>query len=740
MQRPTKFMAIRRTFQKKTPHIMLKKYSFVLGLALLNLNLNAQSLSKANFSLAQKLNGEFPTNRQLALFAQGDVAVIKKYAEQHGGSFKYAAGDIAAILLPLGAVQGLADLEKVSAIEDNYMKIEPMNDSMRVKNNINPVQMGMAPLPQGYDGTGVIMGIIDSGIDFTHPDFKDANGNTRVLYIWDHNLTGGVAPPPFNYGREFNSSDINGGLATAHVDNSNGHGTHVTGVAAGNGFAMNAHKGVAPGAQIISVCVNWNLPDNNWLTSIADAVNYIYTKATSMNKPCVINISAGTYYGSHDGKDLQAQAISNLISQHNGRSLVCAAGNAGSIPIHVQHEHTIASDTSFTWFNYNASYGSSIYMEMWATQTNFTQMKFAVGADKTSPNYELQTMGSFYTVSQNLGTLRTDTLFGVSGNRIARVQRFASLSNGRYSMIFNILPDSTQYSYRLATTNVGKMDLWSFQMTTAANIPSVQQFPEIVNYAAPDLNQTIVSSFTCSDKVISVGEHKNRMSYQDCSNNLFTSTTNYTPGSLAPQSSHGPTRDGRLKPEICASGGMTLSAGAYNILPNLPLTSKALGCLHFRDGGTSTASPVVAGIAALILQRYPTATWQDIKTCITQNAAVDPLVTGTLPNNSWGYGKADGFAAMLGCSFLSALYQQSNALTATVTPNPFADEITIQLTDAIGGILRHGEITVFDVFGKKILSQPMSPNKIQTSSLAKGVYFVNITSGSFKTVSKVVKM
>lgn len=354
----------------------MKKYTLALACSLLITGfVNAQSLSKVNFSLMQKISGEFPPTRQLALFVQGDVNVVRHFTEQNGGHFKYSADNISAIILPLGAVSELAKLEQVEALEDNGMKMQPMNDSMRIKNNINPVQMGMSPLPQGYNGDGVVMGIIDSGIDFTHPDFKDANGNTRVLYIWDHNLSGGLTPQPYNYGREFNSSDINGGLASAHVDNSNGHGTHVSGVAAGNGLALNANKGVAHHSQIISVCVNWNLPDDDWMTSVADAVNYIYTKATSMGKPCVINISAGSYYGSHDAKDLQAQMIGALISQQNGRSLVCAAGNAGNLPIHVQHNHTAATDTSFTWFNYNASYGTSIYVEMWADQANFSQMK-----------------------------------------------------------------------------------------------------------------------------------------------------------------------------------------------------------------------------------------------------------------------------------------------------------------------------------------------------------------------------
>ena len=116
-------------------------------------------------------------------------------------------------------------------------------------------------------------------------------------------------------------------------------------------------------------------------------------------------------------------------------------------------------------------------------------------------------MGNYYTVSQNLGTIEL-ILCGCFRKSYCTVQRFASLSNGRYSMIFNIIPDSTQYRYRLSSTQTGKFDLWSFQMTPSTAPLTQQQFPEIVNYVSPDYDQTMVSSFSCSDKVITVGEHK----------------------------------------------------------------------------------------------------------------------------------------------------------------------------------------------------------------------------------------
>jgi subtilisin family serine protease len=209
----------------------------------------------------------------------------------------------------------------------------------------------MAPLTQAYDGTGIIMGIMDSGIDFNHGDFKDASGNTRIKFIWDQNQsTGSTIPQPFNYGIEWTAAQINASVCT-HNDLANyGHGTHVTGTAAGNGLANGKHEGIASKADIIVVAINFN--SNNSIFS--DAIQYIFNKATAAGKPCVINASVGDYYGSHDATDLQSQLINNLLLAQNGRVLVAAAGNAGNIKYHVKTNLT-TPDTLFTWFTNNTS-------------------------------------------------------------------------------------------------------------------------------------------------------------------------------------------------------------------------------------------------------------------------------------------------------------------------------------------------------------------------------------------------
>ena len=246
-----------------------------------------------------------------------------------------------------------------------------LNDTMRIVQNVDSVHMGADPLYQDFTGKDVIVGYIDSGLDLDHEDFQNADGTTRVLYYWDHTLGYDEerTPVKYGYGQVWDSTSINDGTCTS--TDAAAHGTTVTGTGSGNGNATGTHQGVATHSDIIIVETNFGLA--NWTLTIADAVDFIFSMADSLDKPAVVNASLGTYLGSHDGTDPAAQVIDSLLNDKNGRIMVAAAGNSGSQgKYHVKG--IVDADTSYTWMQVNPESAFDVpacYFDLWADSAAF---------------------------------------------------------------------------------------------------------------------------------------------------------------------------------------------------------------------------------------------------------------------------------------------------------------------------------------------------------------------------------
>jgi len=181
------------------------------------------------------------------------------------------------------------------------------------------------------DGSGVIIGIADSGIDYLHGDFYFPNGTSKILYIWDQTTTG-KPPDGYTYGNECAPIDIQSKTCT-EVDNggsslTTGHGTAVAAVAASSGQASHQYYGVAPGASIVAV----KLVDGSE-NYVIDAMQYLIMKARQLNRPLVIVHSLGDSLGSHDGTEPLELAFTDFVSE--GVPIVVASGNDGGSNLHV---------------------------------------------------------------------------------------------------------------------------------------------------------------------------------------------------------------------------------------------------------------------------------------------------------------------------------------------------------------------------------------------------------------------
>lgn len=716
----------------------MKKLIAAIGVLSLSLNgMHAQESSKFNFSLARQLKHSRIQNREIALFVQGDANIVRAKTESLGGTYKYSAGDIHAIRIPLSGIPELAACAEIKRIESNDLQLEPLNDRMVEMNHVSEVHLGFN-LPQGYLGDGVVMGIIDEGIDYTHPDFRDNSGRTRIAFLWDQaiiNFDASTQAQPYGYGKEYTGSQID--TSTQHYDSPTSHGTHVAGIACGNGRALNNYRGVAPNADMIVVKMNLNRPDNEFLSSLVDAVKYIFDKADSLGKPAVINISLGTYFGSHDGKDIQALAIDNLISSRPGHVVVCSAGNAGNAPIHLGYE--ASTDTQFTWMQPGTQ---SLHIQAWGDSGVFGNIRFSVGIDRVSPTRASLAELPFRAGDLDPGVLKTDTLFDTQGNQLGLIESMVQYWNGAYGLDYRIYPDSivningsdtSRYFWRFSSTGLGRFDAWSYDMVFD-NLPDSVSYPDILHYRKPDTDQTLVSSFTCSEKVITVGSYANRNYYTNA-NFATTLDTSIIVGKLSSFSSKGPTRDGRVKPDITATGEWVLSCGSQAELNQLVAVEPdkvAAGRKHKRSSGTSMSSPVVAGIAALYLEKNPSADWQEVKNALLRCSKQDQFTGNNLPDNSWGYGKVDAYSVVRGCTVGIDETGDSPYIDFGLYPNPAAEATTFHFDYSLLRDTREARIRITDPIGRTIRSFTLNKaaGTLETglSDLAPGYYTVSLES------------
>ncbi len=707
----------------------------------------------------------FPT--RVPLLVQGDLNTIMLMTRELGATYKFASGDIASIEMDVADIPKLLASGKIKRIEYYPGKGMMMNDKMLLNNHVKEVHQGSGTLPRPFLGDSVIIGFLDTGIDIDHPDFKNPDGSSRILYIWDQfSPLGPNTPVQYGYGQEWSKNDIDQGNCT-HIDPwwKNSHGSDVAGTAAGNGSAVNNYAGVAPHAGIIMVAID---EGENFLTRVADAVDYIFKKASLLGKPCVINTSVGTYFGSHDGLDLTSKIIDNELEQANGRAVVAAAGNGGRFPYHLSYP--LSSDTSFTWFDYNPQL-NAVYYQVWANEADFNHAQFSIGVDDPT-DFKHRGETKFYNLIDDLhmndstsGFIK-DSIYYYQ-NRLGLIEIYVEKSYGRYGIDVVIHPDSTAYYWSFRASGSGQFDIWSAATVThtsnmiVAGLPSSSTLPSMEFYQFPDYKKNIVSSWQCSDHVLTVGNYVNRSSYIDYNGNIQIISEPVQ--NLAASSSHGPTRDGRLKPDVCASGSGTISTGAHNymsILIQADPTKVAQGGMHRINGGTSLASPVAAGIAALFFQLHPEANYAMMIDAMKKSCFQDAFTGTNLPNNVWGYGKVNAYnimTATLGCTNPAAanfnplasiddgscLYLTGigsyNKNKVKIYPNPVKDILFISINKPSESIY-NAEIT--NLQGKIVIpSNTLNKhtiNTIELSHLPSGTYFLHLYEGKLLIQSRAV--
>lgn len=550
----------------------------------------------------------------------------------------------------------IANLYRNKQIKDFYYTFTKpvlLNDSSRVHHNVNQVHNGTNGLDASYTGKNVIIGYIDTGCDFQHPDFKDANGNSRIIRYWDLNLPFDATrtPTAYGYGQVFDSIDINNMIPVP--DCSSGHGTTVAGAGSGNGLSNGKNAGMSPDSKIVIVDFNFGI--NNWTLAVSDAVDYIFNVADQYNLPAVVNISLGQYFGSHDGNDPAAEFIEGLLDEKPGRVVVSSAGNGGDFKnFHIQS--VVDNTPSFVWLKNTPSgyFGpNTAFFDLWGSAGQVEGINFSFSAVNPLNNFQTRGSTTTYNVLATIGSTIVESIRNANGDTIAKMEIYTGVQNGAYNM-FGLITriDSTAYYISFNTSGTGKFDAWTGASFAGyefvETIPTAATFPNIVNYIIPDSLQSIVSDWNCSEKVISVANMQNRTSYTDINGTFHDVDFAGLPaGQLSASSSIGPNRLGFQKPDVTAAGDGSFSPVPMCYLQDINLQVNILqDGWHGPNGGTSMASPVLAGIAGLYLEKCPKSTYQNFKDDLIATAYQDGF-TGLTPNFAYGYGKADALALLL---------------------------------------------------------------------------------------------
>jgi subtilisin family serine protease len=382
-----------------------------------------------------QLQYNIPENEVFHVYLKGAEDALKKTSKEHGRIYKRYTGQYAAVAIPKAELIELEEIDEVKAVHFQLCLGRTLLNESRVHTSLDRVLVGLAGLPSELKGEGVIIGIIDAGLDLNHPDFLDENGDTRVLNLWDQTLPINEISRIPVYGQLYHSADINDGLCP-HEDQAvyYGHGANTTGIATANGDFDEQYAGCAPEADIIVVSSNFF--SYSWTSLVADAVHYIFTRVEEHGRPCVINGSIGNYFGSHDGDDIPTKEIEALIAEESGRIMVCAACNLGeNVPDHLGYNAD--SDTNFTWFQIPSSATSGnglIQFSMFGDTGDFESLNFSIAADRVSPSLKFEGRVPFDSIASCLNTSVSENLISVSGNYLGQVTYWCQEFNGTYQV------------------------------------------------------------------------------------------------------------------------------------------------------------------------------------------------------------------------------------------------------------------------------------------------------------------
>ena len=538
-------------------------------------------------------------------------------------------GDVFSAFVPVSVISKLEKSPAIRFIELSRPLFPALDDAIP-STHIDALHNASPAV----DGTGVIIGIFDTVLDFYHDDFRTIAGSTRVLYLWDQTLSpvGTEAGPPtapalpyftpqggMTYGVEYDRAAIDNELnsynppttpaylTVRHGGSVGEHGTHVTGIASGNGRAEHGkYVGAAPAADIIFVAspalVNVGLFADT--ANMIDAFTYIFSRAAQLGRPCVINMSNSDNQGPHDGAALGERALDDLLLTP-GRAITLSAGNSNNTAAHAAGK-VMGGNTTSLFINYRTADLNGDGVAETPNASDDIEIWYD-GLDRFNVVVTLPTAPA--TIIGPVAPGSSQTMILSNGVQVVLTSTINDPRNGDnfISIIFvvpagqNIPIGDTKIDLIGSTVINGAFQAWvdrNNRGLSAFKTPFLRE------------NEANLGVPSTARRPITVGNHEKGATLP-----------------IQANSARGPTRDGRLKPEIATVGTSITAPRSRNMNAVTP------GDFYISKTGTSMSAPLVAGVCALLFQcRGATSTWANLKQILEDTAV------SALPQNAFGFG------------------------------------------------------------------------------------------------------
>ena len=469
----------------------------------------------------------------------------------------------AIITIPESLLESLSKVEEIEYIEKPKNLIYAVYEAKR-NSCIIPLTIG----DNSLSGRGILVAVIDSGIDYFLSDFQNQTGS-RILYLWDQTQTadakkGWYPPTGFSIGVEYRKEQIDEAISTGDRISAreivpqtdiSGHGTAVAGIAAQSSSSQ-LYRGIAPESELI--IVKLGIPREEGFprtTELMRAISYVLQKSTDLERPVAINLSFGNTYGPHDGTSLLERFMDN--ASEVGRNVICVgSGNEAATGGHTSSRLETIQNVELAV----GEFEQSINVQLWKNYTDVFSITLI------APN------GDRYEVNQGLPGRQT---FRVLNTQILIYIGMPTPYSVNQEIFFDFIPTDTYI-------NAG---VWTFVLSPVKIVNGIYQMylPSAATRSAdtrfftpnPELTLTIPSK---SSKVITIGAY----------NSLFNSYADFSGrGAEFTRESILVANPG-VKPDIVAPGvgiQAPVPGGGYETLT-----------------GTSFATPVVTGSAALLMQ------------------------------------------------------------------------------------------------------------------------------------------